>query len=117
MDGYNGINERAGVENLVAYLSDGDEICIQCREKDLYRKQVDAALEHMFERLDQIFRVSCRDNKEVCDALSGFSSVCQDAYFKAGLAAGFQICKNLDREYLNVEGDGAVKSMIEKIVP
>lgn len=110
MDGFKGIMERAGLDSLMAYLADGDETCIRYSEKDSYQKQVDAAFEHMFDRLDQELKGSCRDNEEICSAVSDFSSVCQDAYFKAGLVAGFQLCKNLDMEYLDRKGDGRDQS-------
>lgn len=116
MNGFKRIMERAGVDSMMAYLADGDETGIQCREKDVYQKQVDAAFEHMFDSLDQELKNSCRDNQEICSAVSDFSSVCQDAYFKAGLIAGFQLCKNLDMEYLNMKEDGMIKSIIERFL-
>lgn len=113
MDGYNGIKERAGIESLVTFLADGDEVNIMFREKDMYQKGVDAAFEQFLDRLDQEFQIFCRDNHEVCCAVDDFMIVCRDAYFKAGMAAGFQICKNLDIEYLNAKEDSTVRSMIK----
>ena len=62
MDGYKGIMERAGVDSMMAYLADGDETGIRSSGKDSYQKQVDAAFELMFDRLDQGLKESCRDN-------------------------------------------------------
>lgn len=113
MDGFKGIMERAGTDSMVAYLAYGDEEGIRRSKKDLYQKQVDDAFEHMFDRLDRELKASCRDNQEICSALSDFSSVCQDAYFKAGMVAGFQLCKNLDMEYMDMKGDGMIKSLMK----
>lgn len=115
MDEYNGIRERAGMESLVTFLADGDEVSINYREKDRYQKEVDDAFEKFLNRLDREFHISSRDNREVCGAVNDFLMVCRDAYFKAGLAAGFHICKNLDMEYLNVKEDGIIRSMIENM--
>ena len=82
MDGYNGIKERAGMESLVTFLADGDEVSISYMEKDMYQKEVDAAFEQVLNRLDQEFHISSRDNHEVCGAVNDFLMVCRDAYFK-----------------------------------
>ena len=100
-------------ESPFTYLADGDEMHTQRSKKDSYQKQVDDAFEHMFDRLDQELKASCRDNQEICSAVSDFSFVCQDVYFKAGLVAGFQLYKNLNMEYLDMKGDGIIQSIIK----
>lgn len=70
MDGFKGIMERAGIDSMIAYLADGDGTSIRRSEKDSYQKQVDAAFEHMFDRMDKELKDSCRDNQEICSAVS-----------------------------------------------
>lgn len=115
MDRFKEIMERAQLDSITAYLADGDEPGIRPGSKDSCRKQVDDAFEHMFDRLDREFKGSCRDNQEICSAVSDFSSACQGIYFKAGLAAGFQICKNLDMEYLDMKEDKMIEFIIRNL--
>ncbi len=96
MNGYDKILKRASLDSLAAYFLNEDVIP-DSNEKDLYQKECDSAFEEIFDSLEKVFQMSCRDNEDVCVALSGFFMACKDAYFKAGLIAGFQIFRNLDK--------------------
>ena len=113
VDHYRKIKERAKLDRLADYFSDVEEDFIKDKEKDLYQKRVDAAYERLFDQLSQLLQVDVREREELCSVLADFAAECQEIYFKAGMAVGFQLCRNLDLEYRKLQGeDGFLDRML-----
>ena len=103
VDRYQKIRERADLDRLTDYFADVEEDFAKIKQKDTYQKQVDAAYEQLFDQLSQILQTDVRDREELCSILADFAAKCQEIYFKAGMAVGFQICRNLDMEYMQLK--------------
>lgn len=103
MDCYQKIRERANLDRLTEYFADVEEDFAKSKRKDTYQRQADMAYEQLFDQLSHILQTDVRDREELCGILADFAAKCQEIYFKAGMAVGFQICRNLDREYLQLK--------------
>ena len=113
VDHYRKIKERAKLDRLADYFADVEEDFIKDKEKDLYQKRVDAAYERLFDQLSQLLQVDVREREELCSVLADFAAECQEIYFKAGMAVGFQLCRNLDLEDRKLQGeDGFLDRMV-----
>lgn len=107
MDHYQRIKERAKLDRLTDYFADVEEDFAKNKEKDSYQKQVDAAYEQLFDQLSQLLQMDVRDREDLCSILADFAVKCQEIYFKAGMTVGFQICRNLDLEYIQLQEEDA----------
>ena len=107
MDQFQKIKERAQLDRLADYFSDVEEDFAKNKEKDLYQKRVDAAYERLFDQLSQLLRTDVRDREDLCSVLADFAAECQESYFRAGMAVGYQICRNLDLDYRTIKEEDA----------
>lgn len=113
MGNLDGIERRAKLDSLVSYLMDG--ACALPIKDGFYCGQVISEYERLFDILDQKFQIKSRESEDICNILADVYATCQSAYFEAGLAAGFHICKNLSSEYLAMEENDEIKFMIREL--
>ncbi len=113
MGEYEGIGKRAEIDSIVDYFMDG--ACPEPAQEDTFHAKAERKCEELLDKIDQEYMTKSRDNKEICEVLGEFYSACQSISFKAGLAAGFQISKNLGHEYWEMKGDEVIKNVINSM--
>ena len=91
---YSDIMKRTDAGNLASYFLYGGG---RVEEGESAEQRTGKAYEQLFEQLKTIFPAADPDNEELMDMFINFAKTFEEVYFEAGLAAGFELYKNMDK--------------------
>ena len=97
---YGDIMKRADAENLASYLLYGGG---RMEERGSIEERTGKAYEQLFDRLRTIFPDAESDNEELMDVFISFAKTFEEVYFEAGLSAGFELSKNMEKKNLELK--------------
>lgn len=92
-----GIIERAKVENILSFLKYGTGSFTENEEKN--ERKIEQSFDIFMMELKEILPGIDEQDEELFAIAARLASVHDDVYFSLGVVAGFQLYKNLEREY------------------
>jgi hypothetical protein len=100
---YHEVMKRVDTKSMASYLlyEEGQGID---QEKNLDRR-IAKAYETLLGQLKQKFPEADPDDDDLMDIIINFSKVYEETYFEMGLAAGFEMYRNMDKRIQEIKGE------------
>lgn len=100
---YHEVMKRVDTKSMASYLlyEEGQGID---KEKNLDRR-IAKAYETLLGQLKQKFPEADPDDDDLMDIIINFSKVYEETYFEMGLAAGFEMYRNMDKRIQEIKGE------------
>lgn len=100
---YHEVMKRVNTGSLASYLlyEEGQGMD---QEKNLDRR-IAKAYETLFAQLKEKFPEVDPDDDDLMDIIINFSKIFEETYFEMGLAAGFEMYRNMDKRILEIKGE------------
>jgi hypothetical protein len=93
--------ERIRLDNLIAHIMYGPESDIE--KGDNYANIIESSYDIIFEKLEKLYSGADRKDDELYSAVMDFSIIHSEVYLGIGLLIGFNLHKNLEEGFKNLE--------------
>ncbi len=93
---YNDVMKRVDTDNLAAHLL-YDVGRAEEKSKESVEERVGHAYETLFGQLKTVIPSADPGNDELMDIIVNFAKTFEEVYFEIGLAAGFEMYKNMEK--------------------
>lgn len=95
--------KRVNLDEIIAYVL--CESGTEGKQAERYDKQVDNSFDTFFERIEELYPIADRNDNKLFDIISDFAVLHDKVYFEMGIVIGFQLYKNLEQGYRNINAD------------
>lgn len=100
MDKFNEILKRTDFSSLIQFVMYG--MSDEAEAGTDYEKSIENSLDKFFSTLESKFPYLNRNDPVLCDALSSFALIHDEAYFERGFIAGLKMYKNIEQKFSKI---------------
>ncbi len=103
--------ERSMLESLTPYIMYGSD---STKERiDTYEIGIDNSYKNIFDKLECLFPLASRHDDELYGAVLDFAVAHDEIFLEMGILVGFNMCKNLENGYQELEASGFREKLLE----
>lgn len=109
MNEFSEMFNRIKVDEIISFMLYGVESGFECSPD--HDAEIKTAFDKLFETLEDMFPSACRHDDRLCSAVTSYGVANSNAYFEIGFVMGFQMYKNMDKRFQNIEKPGTASTM------
>ncbi len=100
MNRFDEMFKRADFSSLIQFVMYG--MSDEAETGTDYEKRVENSLDNLFSTLEDKFPYLNRNDPVLCEALSSFAIIHDEAYFESGFITGIKMYKNIEQRFSKI---------------